>query len=146
MYASSRCPEDPDGRRECEGSSTCWAQAWPIAHWEIPPPPRSQRRERACVSCDGSPGRRVVFWLLLLPARKAGGLVDAAAAFVDGDLRVGAERTRAIDSSAGRVRCLDLVRSFLRLDPLLQGGDHVERVRSLAAAAVPHSWGEKEPV
>jgi hypothetical protein len=35
------------------------------------------------------------------------------------------------------LRCLDPLRGFARLDPLLEGGDRVERVRALARSAVP---------
>src|SRR4030095_7767457 len=55
-----------------------------------------------------------------LPARKARGLVDAAASLVNRHLRIWAERASAIDSSAGCMRCLDLVRGFAVLDPLLE--------------------------
>src|SRR5207244_12235354 len=94
------------------------------------------------LSCLSRPAGRLLLW----PAREACGLVDAAASFVDRHLRVRAERARAINSSASRVRCLDLVRGFARLDPLFEGGNHVERVRALAAGAMSHPRRKKEPV
>src|SRR6185369_2676340 len=50
----------------------------------------------------------------------------------------GTERPGAIDGAVGGVRRDDLIRRLLLLDPLLESGDRIERIRTLAAAAVAH--------
>ena len=59
--------------------------------------------------------------------------------FVNRNLRLRAERARAIDASIGCVRRDDVFGRLAVLDPRVQRANHVERVRSVAAAAVAHS-------
>src|SRR6266850_8534291 len=72
-------------------------------------------------------------------AREVRSLVGAAASLIDGNLRVRTERTRAVRFSVAHLRRDDRVGRLALLHPLLERADHVERVRSLAAAAVAHA-------
>src|SRR3954471_19505406 len=107
----------------------------------IGPPPASSnssgepRPSRTHTRSSGFPGRRIGG-----DACEAGGLVDAAGASVAGDLRIGAERPRAIDLAVGAVRGNQFVRGGPFLNPLLERADGIELVGPRAAAAVAHPW------
>src|SRR5215510_313174 len=60
-------------------------------------------------------------------------LVRAPEARVDRDLRIGAQRPRAVDDVVGLVRREDALRGDTSLDPLLQVGNRVESVGGIAA-------------
>src|SRR6266704_3620851 len=72
-------------------------------------------------------------------ANEIGGIVDAARALVFGDLRIGAQRTRAVYLAVGTVRRGQLLRRFALFHPLLERADFVEHVGTFTAAAVTHS-------
>ena len=80
------------------------------------------------------------------PARKASRFIRASRALVGRSLRIGAEWPCAIDRAVGGVRRDDLIRRLALLDPLLERGDHVERVRAFAAAAVAHAGRHEQPI
>ena len=76
---------------------------------------------------------------------KLAAIVDVAASRVARDLRVRAERTRAIHLAVDGVRGDDTRRRDAALHPILQRREHVERVRAGPAAAVVHSGHEVRP-
>src|SRR5712691_5224488 len=71
-------------------------------------------------------------------ANKIRGLVGAAAALITGDLRVRAQRTRAIDRAVANPRCDDLLGRLALLHPMFERLHRVKSVRPIAAAAMPH--------
>src|SRR5262245_55370651 len=79
-------------------------------------------------------------------AREVQSVVRAAGALPARDLRIEAQGPRAIGFSAGRVRRDDAVGRDALFGPLLERGEHVELVRSRAAAAVAHPRREEEPI
>src|SRR6185436_14556764 len=83
---------------------------------------------------------------LALFADKVRGLIDAARALVRRDLRIRAQRTRAIDRAALAVRRDDHGRRRALLHPLLERADLVEVVGAFAAAAVRHARRHEQTV
>src|SRR6516162_6479438 len=67
------------------------------------------------------------------------GVVDVSVAFVFGDLRIRAERTRPVNPAAGTMRGDHRVRRFTVFDPLFKSSDFVEHIGTFATAAVSHS-------
>src|ERR1051325_3055322 len=103
--------------------------------WPIATSPRTIRRRTKVYA---SAARLALF------AGKVGGLVDAARAFVGRDLRIGAQRPRAIDRTAFAVRRGDHRRRLALLHPLLERADLVEVVGAFTAAAMGHARRHKE--
>src|SRR5439155_395549 len=64
------------------------------------------------------------------PADEIRGIVDAAAADILRLARIGAKRTGAIDHSPRHVRSDDSIGCDSALDPVLQGPEHIEVVRT----------------
>src|SRR5262249_32773511 len=79
-----------------------------------------------------------------LRAEEVVGLVDAASALVLRDLRIRAERPRAVHLAVGRMGRQDGGGGFPLLAPLLERCQHVEYVRSLTASAMPHAGRIKQ--
>src|SRR6185503_5774121 len=73
------------------------------------------------------------------------GVVDAARALVSGDLRIGAQGTRAVHLAVGTVRRDQLLRRFALLHPLLERAYFVEHIGTFATVAVAHSRLEERP-
>jgi len=78
-------------------------------------------------------------------AREALLVGDVPLAVVLRDLRIGTERTRAIDVAARRVRRDDSRRRNAALDPRFEGAERVKGVRPCAASAVAHAGSREEP-
>src|SRR5262245_2520307 len=79
-------------------------------------------------------------------ADKARGVVRVALAGVGGDLGIRTERACAVDLGITQARRLDSLRRLAVLDPLFERGDHVEAVRSFAAAAVRHAGHHEQAI
>src|SRR2546427_8309394 len=77
---------------------------------------------------------------------EARGIVDAAAARVDGFLRIGAKRPRPIHDSVGQVRSDDALWRDSLFDPFHERAERVEARRASAAGAMEHSGDHEEPV
>src|SRR6185295_11548732 len=99
-------------------------------------PLRQQRKSSGGAIGGLMPGRS---------AREVRGLVDTARALVFRDLRVRAQRTRAVDSAVSGMRRDERLWRLAVFDPLLEGTDFVERARTFPAAAVTHAGREKQP-
>src|SRR5436190_22193881 len=80
-----------------------------------------------------------------LPANKIRSIIGTSISFVTCTRRIRAQGTRAngltVDDARGRNRR----RRGLRLDPFVDGRDHVERTRAVAAAAVRHAGHHAQP-
>src|SRR5438094_568535 len=79
-------------------------------------------------------------------AHEARGIVNAAGSLGHRKLWVRAKRTRPIDGTVGGMRRGNLIGRFAVLDPLLERGNHVERVWSFAAAAMAHSRRHEQSI
>src|SRR5215831_14506898 len=73
------------------------------------------------------------------------GFVDAARAFVLGNLGIRTQGTRAIHFTVGAVRSLEPVRGLAVFHPLLERAHFVENIWTFAAAAMAHSGFQKKP-
>src|SRR6266851_7350870 len=86
--------------------------------------------------------------VIALPVRAASevrSIVRAAAARIDGNLRVDAQRARAVDDSAGAVRCDHPLWRLAFLDPVLERSQHVESIRTGTPGAVLHARHHEQP-
>src|SRR5689334_4916803 len=83
---------------------------------------------------------------LLRLTREVRRVIGAAASLVHRDLRVRAQRARAIHLVSGVARRHDRVRGFPFFHPLLDRADHVEAVRAIAASAMRHPRNHEQPV
>src|SRR5258708_39143512 len=84
--------------------------------------------------------------LLPLLAVEARRLADVSRSPVDGNLWVGAQRSRAIDAAVDDVRGDDPIGRLSALGPLFERADHVEAIRPLATAAVPHAGRHEQAI
>src|SRR6202050_4993023 len=71
-------------------------------------------------------------------------LVDIACAIVASDLRIGAERSRAIDLACCFMRSDDSQGSLTLLDPSFHHADLVKSVGAFPAPAVSHPWNHEK--
>src|SRR6187399_187660 len=99
--------------------------------WSVTTPPH----RRGCVA---SPG-------LLGAAGEILGVVGAAHALVDRDLRIRAERTAHVHAIAGQTRRVDAIRRRVALAPALERRHPVDLIRPLPAAAVTHPRHHEQP-
>ncbi len=79
------------------------------------------------------------------PADEILGIIDAAAADILRLSWIGAKRTGAIDHIPRDVRSDDSIRRDSELDPVLQGREHIEVVRTRTTTAMLYAWRHKEP-
>ena len=73
-----------------------------------------------------------------------GRVIGAAGALVTRHLRVGAQRTRAVDGTLANARGNDLVRRLTGSDPLVERTDPIEGIGTIATAAVPHAGNHEQ--
>src|SRR5439155_27231760 len=79
-------------------------------------------------------------------ARKIGGIVGAATTRPSGDLRIHAQRTRALDRSIGTAACgNDRFRCDTLFNPGFEWRQGVERVGTRSAVAMPHARSHEQP-
>src|SRR5439155_26811475 len=77
-------------------------------------------------------------------AYEVGGIVRAAVTFPLRSLWIRTQRTPASRHAIVDFRGNDLLRRFSVLDPLLEGANRVEGVRTIAAGAMSHSGNQEE--
>src|SRR5229473_1464823 len=87
----------------------------------------------------------VIALLVRVPAFEVRSIVRAAAARIDGNLRVDAQRARAVDNSARAVRCDNPLWRLAFLDPVLERSQHVESIRTRTPGAVLHARHHEQP-
>ena len=73
-----------------------------------------------------------------------GRVIGAAGTLVTRHLRVGAQRTRAVDSIVANASGNDLVRRLTGSDPLVERTDPIEGIGTIATAAVPHAGSHEQ--
>ena len=78
------------------------------------------------------------------PTREVGCVVDVSCPLVRCNLRIRAKRARPINQTVGGMRRENLIRWLTLFDPSFERAHHVERIRSLASAAMPHSRGHEQ--
>ena len=77
-------------------------------------------------------------------AGEMGRVIEASGTFVTRHLRVGAQRTRAVDSTLANARGNDLVRRLTGSDPLVERTDPIEGIGTIATAAVSHAGNHEQ--
>src|SRR6266550_5816887 len=78
------------------------------------------------------------------PADEIRGIIDAAAADILRLSRIGAKGTGAIDHIPRHVRSDDSIRRDSALDPVLQGPEHIEIVRTRTTTAMVYAGRHEE--
>ena len=73
-----------------------------------------------------------------------GRVIGAAGALVTRHLRVGAQRTRAVDSTLANARGNDLLRRLSGRDRLVERPDPLEGIDTIATAAVAHAGNHEQ--
>ena len=73
-----------------------------------------------------------------------GRVIGAAGALVTRHLRVGAQRTRAVDGTLANARGNDLARRLTGSDPLVERTDPIEGIGTIATAAVAHAGNHEQ--